>query len=449
MTSASEDFDPNSAELFPPAPDAGSGGPDLLRRWDSFQAFWDRRLEAGFDTTSRVALSPIRPEVQATDRTGRRIDGIDFVSGDHLSLAAHPVPRDAAAAAAEQYGVHAGGPVARFGGSVPLTRLEERLAEFLSCREATVFPTGWAAGHGTIRALVSRGDHVVLDILVHNSLRDAATAATRNVHRVPHTDIKAFIRRLASIRSRDERAGILALTESVFSVDGSTPDLVALQAACRAHGATLLVWLGHDLGSTGDGGLGLVGRAGLIGEIDILTGSFARVFASVGGFAASDAPGLKQALRLHAPGLADSNAMSPVQAAIALAALDIARSAEGARRRRRLAANITRLRDGLVARAFEVLGEPGAVVPVVLGGVAVGRAMTRAAQDDGVLVDLVEHPAVSRQTSRWALRVMADHREEQIDRLIAVAVSARERSMCSGITGQRRGDARARDAPDS
>lgn len=450
MTSGNKDFDTDTAGLFAAVPDAASDGPDLLRRWDGHQAFWDRCLEAGFGSASRVILSPIRPEVQATDRSGRRIDGINFASADHLSLAAHPVLRDAAASAADQYGVHAGGPVARFGGSVPLTRLEERLAEFLSCREATVFPTGWAAGYGTIRALISQGDHVVIDSLAHTHLHNAAAASTRNIHRVPHADAGAFLRRLASIRSRDERAGILAVTESVFPVDGSVPDLIALHDACRAHGATLLVWMGHDLGSTGDGGLGLVGRAGLLGEIDILVGSLARVFASTGGFVASDAPGVKLALRLHAPGLADSSAMSPVQAAIALAALDIVRSAEGARRRRRLAANVRRLRDGLAARAFEVLGQPGAVVPVLLGDVAIGRAMTRAMQNGGALVDLVEHPAVSHRTSRWALKVMADHRDEQIDRLIAIAVTAREQS-AAAAEGAMPGcnDARPRDVPES
>jgi glycine C-acetyltransferase len=401
-------------------------GPDLLRRWDRHHVFWDARLAAGLDPTVRVILARPGPEGQATDRAGTRIDGVNFASHDHLSLVSHPGLCDAVAETIERYGVHGGGPISGLGATLPLILLEERVAEFLSCRSATVFPTGWAAGYGAVRVLVSPSDHVVMDSLVHDALREAAAAATRNLHRVPHVDTDAFARRLAAIRSRHRTAGILAITDSTFAIDGAVPNLRLLRDACRAHGATLLVWLAHDLGATGDGGLGAIGDAGLAGEVDVLVGSFASVFASTGGFVATDAPGLKQALSLHAPTLAGSCALSPVQAATALAALEIVRSAEGARRRRRLASNIGRLRDGLASRAFDVIGPPGAMVPVLLGDLGTARAMTRAAQYGGALIDLIEHPFVSRGASRWPLRVMADHRDEHIDRLVEIAVAARE-----------------------
>jgi glycine C-acetyltransferase len=131
-------------------------------------------------------------------------------------------------------------------------------------------------------------------------------------------------------------------------------------------------------------------------------------------------------MRVFAAPLTFSNALSPVQAAVVDAALDIVRSREGAVRRRRLMHNVMRLRDGLQQRAFQVLGQPSAIVPVRIGNVVQARMMTRAALTGGALVNLVEHPAVSRRNSRWRLQAMADHTDAQVEALIAIVTDARE-----------------------
>lgn len=251
-------------------------------------------------------------------------------------------------------------------------------------------------------------------------------AATRHVHRVPNCSVAAVTRRLERIRAGDAQAGILVVTETLFSMDSTVPDVAALQAACRRFGATLLVDVAHDFGAIGDGGLGFLHDQAMVGQVDVVMGSFSKTFASNGGFVASNAVGLKQALRSAAGPLLFSNAMSPVQASAVLAALRIVRGREGAARRRRLMENVLRLRAGLAAAGFEVLGQPSAIVPVRLGDAGTARRMTRAALAAGGLVNLVEHPAVSRNNSRWRLQVMADHTAEHVDRLIEVAVGARQ-----------------------
>ncbi len=407
-------------------------GPDLLRRWDGHGSLWQARLAARLDFGARVLLGPVAPETRAMTRGREPVGGVNFASTDHLSLAAHPVLLAAAAEALALYGTHAAGTAAGQGGSLPLLRLEERLAELLCCREATVFPSGWAASYGAVRTLAGEEDHILLDALASPCLREAAQAATRRVHWLPHGATEAVGQRLGRLRAADARCGLLVLAESVLPLDGSVPELRALRDACARHGATLLVRLGHDFGAGGDGGLGFLGRAGLVGETDVVVGSLSGVLAAGGGFVASDAAGLKQALHLHASPLHGSAALPPMQAAIALAALGIVTSAEGAQRRRRLAANVERLRAGLHARAFQTSGEAGAVVPVLLGEACAARRITRAAIAGGALVDLVEHPAVSRGGSRWPLRVMADHSADQVDRMVAIAVAAREAARPGG-----------------
>lgn len=401
-------------------------GPDLLSRWGRHETFWDARLDAGLDPYFRTTADRIGPECAALTRGQLRVAGVNFASQDYLSLSSHPHVRAAACEAVERWGVHSAGSVALQGGSLPLAALEERLAELYCCREATVFPTGWAAGYGAVRALVRENDHIVLDSLSHSCLREGAMAATRNIHRVPNCSHSAVELRLARIRASAPRAGILVVTESLFSMDSTVPDIRALQAVCSKYQATLLVDVAHDFGAIGDGGLGFLGDQGLVGEIDVVMGSFSKTFASNGGFVVSRTSGVKQALRVFAAPLLFSNALSPVQAAVVQAALDIVRSREGALRRRRLMHNVLRLREGLIQRAFRVLGQPSAIVPVRLGNTAEARLITRSALAGGALVSLAEHPVVGRQHSRWRLQVMADHTDAHVDKLIAIAVAARE-----------------------
>lgn len=403
-----------------------TGTPDILSRWGRHLQFWDDRLAAGLDPYFRTSTSRIGPECAVATRGQQSLAGVNFGSQDYLSLASHPTVTEAAVEAIGRWGVHSAGSIGLQGATPPFVQLEERLAELFSCREVTAFPTGWAAGYGVVRALVRDTDHIVLDIVAHACLREGAEAATRNIHRVPNCSVESVRQRLARIRERDPHAGILVITESLFSMDSTVPDLRAMQDVCHDYRARLLVDVAHDFGSIGDGGLGFLGEQGMIGEVDLVMGSFSKTFASNGGFVASSATGIKQALRAFAGPLLFSNALSPVQAAIVNAALSIVRSREGAERRARLMRNVMRLRTGLGARAFRLFGQPSAIVPVWLGSTTEARLMTRAALAAGALVNLVEHPVVARNNTRWRLQVMADHSEQQIDRLIAVATEVRE-----------------------
>ena len=154
-------------------------------------------------------------------------------------------------------------------------------------------------------------------------------AATHNVHRVRHLSTDAFVRQLRRIRATDTENAILVVTEGIFSMNGDSPDLAALQTACREYDATLLVDAAHDLGAVGPGGTGAVGLQGLLGKVDLVIGSFSKVFAANGGFAATSSAAISEYLRAGAPSRTFSNAISPHQCAAVLKAVEIVRSAEG------------------------------------------------------------------------------------------------------------------------
>ena len=121
------------------------------------------------------------------DRGGQGISGINFAAQDYLNLASHPRILAAASAAGRRFGVHSAGTAVQMGLNPLTTALEDQLATFLRYEDATVFPSGWAAGYGAIRTLMREGDHVLIDTLAHDCLREGAAASGARVHRMRGT----------------------------------------------------------------------------------------------------------------------------------------------------------------------------------------------------------------------------------------------------------------------
>src|SRR5262249_44893045 len=247
----------------------------------------NNRLKYGvWPFSTELQCSP-GPKVTVTNEAGKQREGVNFASQDYLGLTAHPAVRLAAIEAITKYGTHiAGAPILQGNSNLSL-RLQHDLAEMLGVADAVLFPTGWAAGYGVITGLIRSQDHVVLDQYAHNCCVEGAMAATRNVHRVRHLSTEGFMRQLRRIRAVDAENAILVVTEGIFSMDGDSPDLAALQRACKEYEATLLVDVAHDLGAVGPGGAGIVGLQGLLGKVDLVMGSFSKVFSSNGGFVAT------------------------------------------------------------------------------------------------------------------------------------------------------------------
>lgn len=399
---------------------------DLLARWDESGEWWQKRVQYGMDPYQKYSTTRVGAFIEGAHRDGSAFKGHNFASQDYLSLSSHPKLIEAAKQAIDQYGLHSAGSAALMGNTALSVALERRLEAFLGFDDVVVFPIGWAAGYGAVKTLVKSTDHVVIDILAHACLQEAAHDATENVHLHSHLNVRAVESRLQRIRRDDQTCGILVITETLFSMDSDFPDIPALQEICHRHNATLLVDCAHDLGALGANGRGKLEDFGMLGQVDVLVGAFSKSFASMGGFVATNNKGFRFGLRGQCGPSTFTNAMSPIQAATILGALDIVEGEEGKARRDKLMHNSMRLREGLEEAGFDVLGKPSAVVPMLIGDVLLARLMTRYAVEFGGIVNLVEHPAVARNACRWRLQVMADHTDAQIDAMVEIAVKARE-----------------------
>ena len=398
---------------------------NVLSRYDELNKWFDLRYQNGVDPYSKSTASPVCTDTVCFGRHGDRFAGVNFASQDYLNFSSNQQVIDAALQAVEQYGLHSAGSAALMGNTEAASKLERKIAEFTGYGDCTLFPTGWAAGYGILRCLAKRDDHIFIDSLGHACLLEGAKAATKNVHRFPHLSNESVEKRLRRIRNQDSQAGVLVVTESTFSMDSDVPDLAELQDICHRYDATLIVDCAHDLGCIAEHGGGYLEIQEMVGKVDVLMGSFSKVFSSIGGFVATNRKSLKLGIRYACGPVTFSNAMSPVNCAIVNRCFEIADSPDGFQLRKDLIENARYLREQLGAHGFEVLGKDSAIVPVVLGDCAASRLTTKHAMELGGIVNLVEYPAVARNSSRWRLQVMAKHTTQQIDRMVQTAVQAR------------------------
>lgn len=392
---------------------------ELLRRADDFFAWQDGRRQHGLWPYARSTEGAPSTHCRVRNDAGEPFQGTNFASQDYLSLSSHPRIKQAAIEAVERYGVHSAGSAALLGNTANSLALEQALSEFLGGREIVLYPTGWSAGFAAVQGFVRSHDHVVMDVLAHSCLQEGARAATGSIQHFAHLSTEALQRRLKRIREKDAGGGILVVTESLFSMHSDVPDFAAVRAACDDHGATLLVDCAHDFGCMGPDGRGNLAAAGLLDAADILIGSFSKSFASNGGFIAVKSRAGAEYLKYYSATQTFSNALSPVQAAVVLTALDIVRSDEGGILRNRLMANILHLRHAVERTGLHALGSPSPIVPVFVGGEALGRLIARRLPGSGGLANLVEYPAVPKSESRFRFQVMAGHTADDVERMIA------------------------------
>jgi 7-keto-8-aminopelargonate synthetase-like enzyme len=401
-------------------------GADLIKRTERFYDFMQSRAQFGLWPYSRALEKATGPQTAVSESGLPAREGLNFASQDYLGLSQHKSVIDAGIEAMRQFGSHSASSAVLVGNTPLSLGLERQLAGLLQMEHVTLYPTGWAAGYGAIAAFVRPRDYVLMDYMCHACLQQGAASATPQINHFIHNDAVDLRARLKGIRAKDSRNGIMVITEGLFSIDSEMPDLAAMQDACREHGATLLVDVAHDLGAMGPGGGGALALQGLVGKVDLVMGSFAKTFASNGGFLASHSPAAKEFAKYYGNPHMFSNALSPVQAAVASEAIRIVRSTEGDGLRQRLLANATALRDGFAAQGIACLGAPSPIVLVPFSNDRLARLTARRIAEAGVFVNLVEYPAVPVDQARLSLQVMATHDPAQTKQAIDTIVASQK-----------------------
>ncbi|MFS4092346.1 8-amino-7-oxononanoate synthase [Streptomyces sp. AF1A] len=338
---------------------------------------------------------------------------LDLASNDYLGLAHHPEVTEGAARAARTWGGGSTGSRLVTGTTQLHTELERELADFCGFEAALVFSSGYAANLAAVTTLGPHGSLIVSDAGNHASLIDGCRLARGETQVVGHADPEAVRKALAT-----HGGAAISVSDTVFSVDGDRAPLAALAAACREHGAGLVVDDAHGLGVLGDGGRGAPSAAGLAGAPDVVvTATLSKSLGSQGGVVLGPARVIDHLVNAARTFIFDTG-LAPAAAGAALAALRLLRrEPERAARAREVAAS---LHARLTAAGLEAVRPDAAVVSVRAPSPEQAVRWAADCRTAGLAVGCFRPPSVPDGVSRLRLTARADLTGTEIERAVRV-----------------------------
>ncbi len=350
------------------------------------------------------------PEIEVA---GRRL--VNFSSNDYLGLANDSRLRGAAISAIDEFGVGAGASRLVSGTQSRHLRLECALAKWKGTEGALCFSSGYAAALGTIPALVTKNDVILLDKLCHASLIDGAKLSGAALRIFPHNHMGKLESHLEWAQREHAGKRILVVTESVFSMDGDRAPLGDLVELKKRFGALLMLDEAHAIGVIGPNGRGLAAAENLDDDVDVQMGTLSKALGASGGYICGSRD-LIEWLINRARSFIYSTAPPPAIAAAALAAVDFLSSPKGEERRRLLWKKITLMHellpgDGLNRKSNAA---SSAIFPWIVGDEQATLDLAFALQSEGFLVPAIRYPTVAKDSARLRITVTASHEKDQI-----------------------------------
>ncbi len=340
---------------------------------------------------------------------------LDLASNDYLGLARHPEVTDAAARAAVRWGAGSTGSRLVTGSTELHAELEAELAAFCGFEAALVFATGYAANLAAVTALTPPGSLIVSDAANHASLIDGCRLARAETVVVPHREPEGFRK---ALDGHGDCA--LAVTDSVFSVDGDAALLPELAAVCAESGSALLVDDAHGLGVLGDGGRGATAGAGLSGAPAVVcTVTLSKSLGSQGGAVLGPARVIEHLVNSARTFIFDTG-LAPAAAAGALAALRLLRGEPGRAARARAVAR--ELHRRLTSAGLDSAAPDACVLSVRAPGPDAAVRWAANCRAAGVAVGCFRPPSVPDGISRLRLSARADMTGSDIAKACEVIV---------------------------
>ncbi len=357
---------------------------------------WHRRIEGELAEVTAAGRWRENRSFDALGPTGVR-DGrmvTSFASNDYLGLSAHTAVIAAAHDALDRWGTGATSSRLIVGSRPGHEDLEEAIASWKQTERALVFSSGYAANIGVLTALGGPDVTVLSDELNHASIIDGCRLSRSTAAVYRHGDLD----HLATLLSATAGPKVV-VTDSVFSMDGDVAPVHELGQLCATHGALLVLDEAHAV---------LGPHLAPVEGLDLVrVGTLSKALGSLGGWVAAD----RQVVDLlvnRARSYIFTTALTPADAAAALAALQIVRSAEGAA----LVARLTHLVDTVRS------GHPSPIIPFVVGDEERAMGAAAALAHAGILVPAIRPPTVAAGTSRLRVALSAAHTDAMVDELL-------------------------------
>ena len=358
-------------------------------------------------------LTPQTPEIGVRRIHGDEHKLFNFSSYNYLGYANHPEVINAAKDALDKFGLGATGSPLLNGTFDIHKQLEYALTNFFGQEGygISLFSSGYGANIGVVSSYIHKGDYVVLDHSSHASLIDGAVMSQGTLKLFRHNDAEFLERILKRIAKENRR--ILVCVEGVYSTDGDYGNLKDIVTVTKKYGASILVDEAHSLLVAGATGKGAVEEFDVLGDVDLLIGTFSKSFGGVGGclYAKQE---LINYVNYYARSRMFSCALDPAVTGGILKALELASGPDGDEKRKRIVENADHLRS-LLKNKVDIGTSQSWVIPIIFGderkSLPLGDYLMRKGYDFSIMM----FPAVKKNKSIIRAFVTSEHTKEQLE----------------------------------
>ena len=352
---------------------------------------------------------------------GRQREITIWCSNDYLGMGQNPIVVDALRETAQRMGAGAGGTRNISGTNHPLIELEAELADLHGKDGALVFTSGFVSNEAAISTVAKLLPECVIlsDALNHASMIEGIRGSRVEKMIFRHNDVEHLEELLASL---DPGRAKLIVFESVYSMDGDVAPVHRIADLAEKYGALTYIDEVHAVGMYGDRGAGICEREGIMDRIDIIEGTLAKAFGTLGGYVTASAP-IIDAIRSYAPAFIFTTALPPGLAAAATASIRHLKTSSAERERQRVA--VRKTQESLLAAGIPATITDTHIVPIMVGDPALCRSASQMLlEEHGIYIQPINFPTVPRGTERLRITPTPFHDDaligELTDALVAV-----------------------------
>ncbi|WP_372974301.1 glycine C-acetyltransferase [Muriicola sp.] len=367
--------------------------------------------EAGLYKKERVITSPQGAVIRIS--TGQEV--INFCSNNYLGLSSHPEVIQAAKDTLDSHGF--GMSSVRFicGTQDIHKELEEKIAQFYGTEDTILYAAAFDANGGVFEPLLSAEDAIISDSLNHASIIDGVRLCKAKRYRYANNDMKDLEAQLKQANADNARFKII-VTDGVFSMDGLLAPLDKICDLAEQYDAMVMIDECHAAGFIGETGRGTLEEKGVMGRIDIITGTLGKALGGAMGGYTTGKKEIIEILRQRSRPYLFSNSLAP---AIVGASIKVFDMLEGSTELRdRLESNTAYFKKGMKDAGFDIIDGDSAIVPVMLYDAKLSQKMADMLLDEGIYVIGFFYPVVPKGKARIRVQLSAAHTRAHLDTAI-------------------------------
>jgi glycine C-acetyltransferase len=366
--------------------------------------------EAGLYKRERIIASPQGADITLAD--GSKV--INFCANNYLGLSSHPKVIEAAKKAIDSHGF--GMSSVRFicGTQDIHKQLEQKISEFLGTEDTILYAAAFDANGGVFEPLFDERDAIISDSLNHASIIDGVRLCKAQRYRYNNNDMADLEQKLIETQNLRHR---IVVTDGVFSMDGTIAQLDKIVALAEKYTALIMIDECHASGFIGKTGRGTHEHCGVMGKIDIITGTLGKALGGASGGFTSGKKEIIDLLRQRSRPYLFSNTLAPSIVGASIAVFDML--SETTELRDKLEENTTYFRAKMTEVGFDIKPGVHPICPIMLYDAKLAQDFAEKLLAEGIYVIGFYFPVVAKGLARIRVQISAGHERHHLDKAIA------------------------------